>query len=555
MPDKPRSSEPPKRAAAAVNPEAVPLRISPEALERLRSVSVSAEFLEAARKFIPANLTVPRTRTEVPEEPGWQHAETPIEPQGVETEAEMPLVEVPPEAPPWPQEDIHWREELPPPSVDERIAWPEVPETREKQPAVDAFNFTDLTFDLTAVAHTTPGLLDWEEVPLERIVTDTYPVCFDEEEDGVFEEESGGEGEEIGEEPPCVYCKLILVWGAADRAIAAAREAAARYFDAKAKDEKDKCVVVMKAGTAKKAARYFGKKTKKGEDEWVPESFDLESWLGTDPMDRKIDCFSHVLAIYHGETQQNTINVLNWLARHCQGPIRDLYLWSCWGSEKIDPNDEDVKKALRGVENLTGTRALGEKAEKLEKEIEELEKQSKPNNKKLEETKQELADVEEQLTKLEERLKKCDCELCLYTATPLDKATALARLPGEIDKRRQEFSDAATRAQELRDKNAHPSMQGPADAAEKAASDALKQAIRTRKDLESGEFDQYAMPLGIREPKAGAPLVLLAPETKVRVYCPLNLDDPKFTEPETKRIFDDVPIEPDNDLIVRGLLR
>lgn len=558
MPKDERESPSSERSLRVEGPIRRPMEISSDALELLRSAAIPSEFLKVAREFAPGKEVL-----------------FPIAPEAYSKSAEIeaPSIERPmPETPVEPGLEMpakRWPEELPGPQLEvpvepvcKEVPWttPEVPlepsEEFPREEVAETFYLTALTFDLSAVAHPTPGLLDWEGVPLKRVVTDTYPMYFDEDENGVFEEDPGGEGEEIGEEPPCVDCKLILVWGAADKAIAAALNAAERYFDAK---PKEKCVIaIRKAGTAKTPERYFGNETKQGKDKWVAGGTDkIRGWLSTDPNRRKIDCFTHVLAIYHGADDMNSktsVAVLKWLARHCKVPIHNLYLWSCWGSEKIDLADKDMKDALRKVDDPTG---LKEEAKDLEKKLGNLKKETKPNNKDLEETEKKLAAVEEQLTKLKKRIDDCECELCLYTATSLNKATAQDRLPGEIEKREQEFSEAAKKAQEWKDKMGGSLKQKSLDAAEDEAEGALKEANEARTNLEKREIDQYPMPLGIRKPETDAPLVLLAPETKMRVYCPLNLDldNPEFKMPEINRIFEDVPIEQDNDLIVKGLLR
>ncbi len=569
MPDRPRSGEGPDQRSGSVNPEDRPLEISPAALERLRAAAVPGEFLKIATRSVSGKVLVPYADAEVvrgpssvedagaveamPGEPGRPETATPTTPPPGAIESELPSIEIPPtEEPPWTQEETPWPEELPSPET-EVI---ECPEMLGKRPEIETFSLTDLTFDLSAVAHTTPGLLAWEEVPLQRVVNDTYPLRFDEEEDGVPWEEADGQGEEIGEEPPCVRCKLILVYGSTfdpdakepDYAIQAAHNAAAMYVEAQEAQPGERCVIAIhvswKSSERFDAHRYF-RNTPEDKYKWVAAGGTgvLEGWLGKEG--RKIDCFD-VLAIYHG-TRQNTDVVLSRIARYCQAPIRNLYLWCCWGSEKIDPANLEVKKELQGVKDLDGTRKLSEK-------IEELKKPGK--------SKTELEKAMEALGKVEERLKKCDCYLCLYTAMPLDKAEAEKRLLKVLPDRTTKLEEAVSEWKTQTALNPGGEQQRAADAKLAKAKDEYEAANAAKGVLKSKKTDQYAMPLGIREPKAGAPpLVLLAPEAKMRVYCPLDLGNPMSKDEEITEIFGDkeivgdVPIEPDDDLIVIGLGR
>jgi hypothetical protein len=359
------------------------------------------------------------------------------------------------------------------------------------------FTLTALTVDLSGVAHSTPGLDAWEGTTLGRFVTNTYAVLLQDEGEEVFEEDRGGEGEEL-RETPCIYCKLILIFGPSqqynaskdayritDAAIEAAHQAAAVYFDA----HKEDCVRVLHAGwrtnnpSAGRAHRY---PSKKGGWEGTGRDSSIESWVNAgDAKGNPIDCFSHVLVIYHGETQQTTVNVLNWLARYCQAPIRHLYLWSCWGSEKIDPTAANVKRALKRVAGLQEARAQ----------------------------------------------MRCDCQLCLYTSASLNVADAKRRLDEAIERMQK---DTTTPKEQL------------------------QQAQKAQAKLAKSKQEQYAVPLGIKPIMPGdTNMVLLAPVRRMLVYCPLDLDTAAPTEKSIDDIefFPDVPVEQDKDLLVRSLLR
>ena len=528
----------------AVNPKGQPLEISPEALEILRKAAMPSEFLKVAREFVPGEERLRPSEME----------RAPVPPEVEEVGEPMPDVTPPPametpieprrEQPPWPEE-APWLEEPPRPGIDVST-WLERPAEPRETPDSGEFTLTDLTFDLSGIAHPTRGLLEWEDVPLGRIVTDTYPVLFQEGGEEPPAEEAGREGEEVAE-VPCVTCKLILVYGKSevykvkekkyvpsDSAVQAAHNAAALYFDTHQGD----CIRVLHGQwrtTADLTVHRYPGAGREWEESRNNEG-DIRKWINApDREGRQIDCFTHVLAIYHGETQQTTLTVLKWLARYCQAPIRHLYLWSCWGSEKVDLTDSDVTDALKQVQGLkeVRTKRLEKEQKELERRAENLEKQIKTKgpkespSKTQKETEQRM--VKAQIERLKARLKlDCRCNLCLYTAPPLDVVDARRRLADEIDRMKKDAT---------------------------ASREQLKRATEALQKIGAGKKEQFAMPLGIEDPDKK--MVLLAPKTTMLVYCPFDLDKPAPQEKEIKDLefFPDVPVKEDTDLIVRGLLR
>ena len=522
------NSEQPIRVESLVKQ---PMKISSEAFELLRRASIPSEFLNTMRDFTPDAKSLPQTIPERLSTPAeimkpvgeisyqseWEEFVSPDEP--TEPELEMPD------------------------SVEAPV---EIIEGEPKDSSAGMFMLTDLMLDMSGIAHMTAGLYEWEGITLGRIVTNTYPVLFQNEEEEFLEEEGDGEGEPTS--TACTDCKMILVFGPSqkfngtankfeisDEAIQEAHEAAAVYYDA----HKRECLRVIHAGwrtgnyDSGLAYRYSGEK---GGWEKTSSTSKVEKWVNAkDSNGNPIDCFSHVLVIYHGESRQKTVDVLKWLAKYCQAPIRHLYLWSCWGSEKIDLKNSDVKNSVKKVQELRNKRAqniekekqkLEKRVNKLEKEVDRLMKGSKRNKPSTIKKKNDLERGKAQLKRLKERL-RCDCQLCLYTSAPLDVNEAKKRLDEKIE-------DANT------------------------PKDELKRAKRARAKLVKGKKDQYAVPLGIKPVKAdNKKMVLLAPERKMLVYCPLDSDNPKSEEKSIDGIefFPDVPVEQEENLTIRSLLK
>jgi hypothetical protein len=126
--------------------------IPAEALERLGGATVPVEFASIARDLLSEDLAA-----------GLRE-----EGAGPERIEEQEAPRIAPEA-------------LFPPEA-EGIQWAGTAGFAE--PEEQCFTLGDLKFDLRAVVHFTPGLLDWEDVALERVVTDTYPVLLVADDDG-----------------------------------------------------------------------------------------------------------------------------------------------------------------------------------------------------------------------------------------------------------------------------------------------------------------------------------------------------------------------------------
>ncbi|MFQ5741937.1 MAG: hypothetical protein ACE5JX_23330, partial [Acidobacteriota bacterium] len=206
-----------------------------------------------------------------------------------------------------------------------------------------------------------------ESRPLGGIVTNTYPGLDGGGERLLQQDNSSpGEKENGKAKPPtessCLSCRLILIYGTSlvpkagggakvsNQPIQAAHEAAASFYDSWKKAGKG-CLRVVhvhwKSGFGATedgyAFLYRGKakgwqKTNKLEK--------VKEWLDVDEQGRDLARYSEVLAIYHGETRQKSIDVLKWLGTFCRVPICKLYLWSCWGADKIDPVNREIKGAL-----------------------------------------------------------------------------------------------------------------------------------------------------------------------------------------------------------------
>lgn len=110
-----------------------PMEISPEALELLRTETVSLEFRNALRELVP-NISMPSP------------AELDVTPTS--SRVDMTSIEMP--VPPVP------------------VSWPEMARSDR---GIQAFYLTDLTLDLSRVAHMTPGLRDLAYLTLSPIIS------------------------------------------------------------------------------------------------------------------------------------------------------------------------------------------------------------------------------------------------------------------------------------------------------------------------------------------------------------------------------------------------
>ena len=137
-----------------------PMEISPEALELLRRATVPFEFKEVVREVVPdMGITPPSKMEETPTFPGIDitsiEAPTPW--------VSVPLVERPAATVP--------------------VSWPEMSTSGM---GGNAFYLTDLTLDLSGVAHMTPGLLALSFSTLSRIVNNNLACCQEGEEELVL---------------------------------------------------------------------------------------------------------------------------------------------------------------------------------------------------------------------------------------------------------------------------------------------------------------------------------------------------------------------------------
>ncbi len=150
--------------------------------------------------------------------------------------------------------------------------------------------------------------------------------------------------------PKCNDCRLILIFGSSlkyngttdeyelsNKPLQKAHEAAANFATGKKAGHCLRVVHMHWKDGSKTAPSHWllevdgGKSKYKGVKSWTIKKAMAQCDDGT-----KIDCFSEVMVIYHGERKQTTKDVLKWLLRYTKVPIERLILWSCYGSEQIN---------------------------------------------------------------------------------------------------------------------------------------------------------------------------------------------------------------------------
>jgi len=121
------------------------MEISPEAYQLLRNASIPSEFKEVVREVIP--------KMAMPYPPELESPATSPEIDMTSIETPTPRVSIPPV-------------EMSIPSVP--VSWPEMSVSDR---GIQAFYLTDLTLDLSRVAHMTPHLRNLAHLPLAPIVS------------------------------------------------------------------------------------------------------------------------------------------------------------------------------------------------------------------------------------------------------------------------------------------------------------------------------------------------------------------------------------------------
>lgn len=152
------------------NLDTQPMKISPEALELLRSARIPAEFLTVAGDTPREEMLPPSDREDLP---------TSVENEAPSLPAPATEIPVEPETRPWPEESSEPEFESPVEAWEKR-AWTEpeelleLPEETDAVESTDTLYMTDLTLDLSRVAHMTPGLEALVGAPLKWIVSSNF---------------------------------------------------------------------------------------------------------------------------------------------------------------------------------------------------------------------------------------------------------------------------------------------------------------------------------------------------------------------------------------------
>jgi len=175
------------------------MKISLEALERLRSTAIPRSFLKVAREFAP-RTGVPgasvRTGLATYATHELPAAARPVLEIPADSEIES-LIEPSPEELPEPELDApvetEWEE-----SAQQEPAWPlQPPDEVGMEVRAETFSLHDLKLDLGGVAHMTPGLVELIEAPLEWIGRTTFFL----QDDPVV---------------ACLACRLVILVGGMD---------------------------------------------------------------------------------------------------------------------------------------------------------------------------------------------------------------------------------------------------------------------------------------------------------------------------------------------------
>lgn len=439
-----------------------PITISPEALGLLRSAAIPPEFLKIAREFTPRTEGLPPT---VPQDSPMSaeieepYIERPMPERLVEPELEMPTEP--------------WTEELPEPEFEvsvepdwEVAPWPEPeappepPEEVRRAEGAATFYLTDLKLDLSGVAHMTPGLSVMATSSLYPIVINNLACCMTPQDgEGPGEEERGrGEGEEVVD---CVECRLICIIGSArNETLGAALQAAVRYYDSGAVKD---CLQIVKLESKVNATASLYLGGGKWSKPFNANKLKTEMVKPAGKGKPQIECFTHVLAFYHGESKAPpgtsapvesfvTKDVLTWLVKRLGAPVRNLYLWSCYGSEKIDVTGM-MKKPLDDFKSAM---------EKLKAEV----AKKRPN--------------------------KCKCDLCVFTAPSVKINTSRQAL---VDQR-QQLEDLLREAQRT---GSEAAAEGLQDSLKKLGELSKAATDETLEKLEKRlGSDEFPVPLGIK---------------------------------------------------------
>lgn len=297
----------------------------------------------------------------------------------------------------------------------------------------------DLGLDLTWAPHATPILHTVARTPIAGLVSNSYLTFWGGGEVFMLGGEGDPKGEPVGQErqQACVTCRLIVLSGRAkktrktwedgaaevpsDAAMYAAHNAAKAYYE-KHRGSGICLRLVHLRSKGSESHEFYDREKRK----WVRKRSvaDLQKHVTFDDSGRRIECFSEVLAIYHGEKPKSTVDVLSNLlkltrydsqekAKRFSVPIHKLYLWSCYGSENIKFKSKSVTSFIEQV----GERRKGQIAGK--------------------------------------KVDPCCPPLCLYTAPDLDLTEAAEKLEGLADnpddKKKNTFEAALKRVNDAKD--------------------------------------------------------------------------------------------------------
>lgn len=504
-----------KQPVGDKTPMKEPIKLSPDALELLRSAAIPAEFLKIAGRLVPGKEALSPVAPEdfpAPTETAEPSIEMPAEPR---EELSEPSLEVSVE-PMW--EEVPWTKPDTPPELAEEIRGEEGAET---------FYLTDIKLDLNGVRHMTSGLSVMAASSLYPIVINNLACCMA-PQDGEGPGEEGGrdEGEEVGE---CVECRLICIIGSErNETLSAALQAAIRYYDSGPVKE---CLQIVKLENKAKSTASLYRGGRKWSEPLSSSKLKTEMAKPAGKGKPAVECFTHVLAFYHGESKTPpgtsapvesfvTKDVLAWLRLRLGAPVRNLYLWSCYGSEKID---------------VTG---------RLKRPLDEFKKA--------------MENLKRQLAK--KRPNKCKCDLCVFTAPSVKIGQSRQALADQ----RQQLENLRREAQETGSEAAVQELQDSLKKLAELSEDATDETLRKLEDKLGS--DEFPVPLGIEgnhlvtgQPEGFDPIrnqiVLLAPGRRLLAYCPLDTtkEGTEIIVEDGEDFFPGARVEDDPVLTVRGL--
>ncbi|MDH3442500.1 MAG: hypothetical protein OEN50_01125 [Deltaproteobacteria bacterium] len=321
--------------------------ISPETVELLRGAVIPAEFFKVTQEFFPrtdqlhpidresfvtsADIEAPVKERPMFEMPNVSGLAAPTEPW--QEELREPDLETPDETQ-W--EDVPWKE----PEM-----LPEPPGDFRTEGGGETFYMTELKLDLSRISHMTQGLLEWEGVPLERIVADTYPVLFDEEDgDRAPGDDPRENGEELPDILPTCHCQggrlAIVIGDSDDGAIRGALNWVATtslahlhkvYFAARLND-------TFSLFQPRIFREDAGRRT------W-------KKFLGRDPIVELVktyqDCcyYEEVVIFAHGSQRGLYRGLAELMPRFLDRPVKKLVFWVCGSDRESFPFTDDNKRA------------------------------------------------------------------------------------------------------------------------------------------------------------------------------------------------------------------